>query len=268
MINDNNIVYIYTLSDNLGKVRYVGKTKYPKRRLKDHITESKKNKTNYKNRWINSLLNINEIPILEIVDEVSNKEWQFWEQFYIQLFKSWGYKLTNATIGGDGTGHGIHNINYGKKLTSEHKMKCSIKLRGESNPFYGKKHSPYVMKKFYKSVTQYSLDGDIIKVWDSIKDAESTLGIHSISSVCNSKILSAGGYIWRFTKEDNPKKIEKIKKYRKSVNQYDLNGNFIKRWNSVSEAQKTLKINHISKVCNQYLSYKSSGGYIWSYDDV
>jgi hypothetical protein len=260
MNNDN--VYIYTLSDNLGNVRYVGKTKYLNKRLKDHLYESKNNK-NYKSNWINNLLKANITPILEIIDVVPNDEWVFWEQ----LFKTWGFKLTNLTIGGNGTGHGIHNINYGKKLTNEHKMKCSIKLRGENNPFYGKKHPPEIMKKFYKSVTQYSLDGEIIKTWNSIIEAETDLKIHSISSACNGKLLSAGGYIWRFTEKNNPQKIIVTKKYRKSVNQYNLDGAFVKKWNSVSEAQKALKISHISKVCNNYLSHKSSGGYIWKYDE-
>lgn len=49
----------------------------------------------------------------------------------------------------------------------------------------------------------------------------------------------------------------------KRVKQYDLNGNFIQEFNTVEEAQRTLKINHISCVCLG--KRKTSGGYIWKY---
>lgn len=51
----------------------------------------------------------------------------------------------------------------------------------------------------------------------------------------------------------------------KKVNQYDLQGNFIKTWNSISEAQKKLKINNISRACIKLKN--TSGCYIWRYVD-
>jgi hypothetical protein len=47
------------------------------------------------------------------------------------------------------------------------------------------------------------------------------------------------------------------------VYQYDLQGNFIKCWDCVSDAQRDLKINHISEVCNG--TRKKCGGYVWRY---
>lgn len=38
-----NQTFIYTLSDYNGVVRYIGKTDNPKRRLREHLYESKKN---------------------------------------------------------------------------------------------------------------------------------------------------------------------------------------------------------------------------------
>ena len=49
----------------------------------------------------------------------------------------------------------------------------------------------------------------------------------------------------------------------KKVRQYDLNKNFIKQWNSIQEAQDTLKITNISAVCRK--KQKSAGGYLWEY---
>lgn len=53
----------------------------------------------------------------------------------------------------------------------------------------------------------------------------------------------------------------------KKVNQYDLEGKFIKIWSSIVEASKKLNIKHsgICSCCDG--TYKTSGGYIWRYAD-
>lgn len=51
----------------------------------------------------------------------------------------------------------------------------------------------------------------------------------------------------------------------KKLNQYDLNGNFIKTWNSQKEARKVYGKIHASECHNGTL--KSSKGYIWRYVD-
>ena len=50
------------------------------------------------------------------------------------------------------------------------------------------------------------------------------------------------------------------------VNQYDINGNFIKQWKSIKEAKKELHLEnaHISQVCQE--QRKTAGGFIWKYD--
>lgn len=52
-------------------------------------------------------------------------------------------------------------------------------------------------------------------------------------------------------------------KYRqqKRVNQYDLEGNFIKTFESV----KSTGVNNVSKVCSG--QYKQAGGFVWKYED-
>lgn len=57
---------------------------------------------------------------------------------------------------------------------------------------------------------------------------------------------------------------------RKPVIQKDLNGNFIKRWNSIIEAGKTLNINraNITSCCKKNGTYKTAGGFIWEYDNL
>lgn len=49
---------------------------------------------------------------------------------------------------------------------------------------------------------------------------------------------------------------------RKKINQYDLKGNFIKEWESISEASK-----HVKGDINSFLrgKQKQAGGFIWKY---
>ena len=53
----------------------------------------------------------------------------------------------------------------------------------------------------------------------------------------------------------------------KKINQYDLNGNFIKLWHSTMDIERELKIKHdsISNCCKHKKSYKTAGGYKWEY---
>ena len=53
----------------------------------------------------------------------------------------------------------------------------------------------------------------------------------------------------------------------KRVFQYDLNGNFIKKWDCISDAVRALKIDggRITKCCQHKEYYHSAGGYIWEY---
>lgn len=55
------------------------------------------------------------------------------------------------------------------------------------------------------------------------------------------------------------------KQQRKKVVQYDLNNNFIKEWDSITEVNKKLKINNttIGQCCKG--ERKTAGGFIWRY---
>lgn len=99
-------VNIYTLENSItSEIKYIGKTEKPlPRRLSLHIALSKKTKVSARHliNWIKSLLIENTSPKIELLDIVPENEWQFWEKHYISLFRSWGFDLTNETIGGDG----------------------------------------------------------------------------------------------------------------------------------------------------------------------
>ena len=69
----------------------------------------------------------------------------------------------------------------------------------------------------------------------------------------------------RSLKEKGIKKIVDYKKRQKKVLQYDLEGNFIKEWESISSASKCLKIHKIWEVCNN--KRHKAGNYYWRYKE-
>lgn len=93
-----NSTFIYTLTDpKTGLVRYVGKSNNPQKRVLRHIREAitRLDRKDHKNNWVRSLLNENNKPILEIIDEVPKNDWQQWEIYWHNQLKEWGFELTN-----------------------------------------------------------------------------------------------------------------------------------------------------------------------------
>lgn len=99
-----NKILIYYLSDPIsGEIRYVGQTsKTLEERLKIHLRDANYKKNNRRVSWIKSIVKKGFIPRIEFIEEVNCEEWQFWEMYWIEQFKAWGFNLTNGTKGGDG----------------------------------------------------------------------------------------------------------------------------------------------------------------------
>ncbi len=99
--------YIYIIdAEPYSDKYYIGlTTKTLKQRLAIHKGERNK-KSTVKNNWINKYLkhlNISELEVIHNSDiNLLIKDLQYWEMFYIALFKSWNIQLLNYTNGGDG----------------------------------------------------------------------------------------------------------------------------------------------------------------------
>lgn len=102
---------IYVLVDPYTEhVRYVGLTmRSLHQRLNGHISssrklkESKQSKNTHKINWINGLLEKESRPIIkQIESNLSREEACEREQYWIQYYKEKGFKITNATSGGEG----------------------------------------------------------------------------------------------------------------------------------------------------------------------
>ena len=94
---------IYALTDpRNGKIRYVGKSNDTYLRLKSHMSEARRNSGTHRLNWLRQLLNLSLDPILTILEEVEDEDWQDRERYWIAYGRSVGWPLTNATAGGKG----------------------------------------------------------------------------------------------------------------------------------------------------------------------
>lgn len=134
-------------------------------------------------------------------------------------------------------------------------------------------------KNAKKAVVMLSLNGEYIDEFESAADAERKTGISSacISSVCR-KIRSTTKNFRFMFKDEYEKTKENITPYKKkkrrnsrSIIQLSLDNKlYIREWESITDIQKDLNINNISRVCNG--KQQSAGGFRWmfkkDYDDL
>jgi hypothetical protein len=59
-------------------------------------------------------------------------------------------------------------------------------------------HNIGLIKTFKRKIGQYNLEGDLIKEYNSIVNAEKELGIQTIKNVLCNKQKTAGGFIWKY----------------------------------------------------------------------
>ena len=119
-------------------------------------------------------------------------------------------------------------------------------------------------KNKIKTVFQYNLNGKFIRKWSNgLSEIETKLGISKscIISCCNGRNKSAGGYMWSYIYKEIIGQYKNLS--ANVVVQCSLDGKFIKLWDSITEAQKSLNISHISDCCRG--KCKTNGGYKWMY---
>lgn len=85
----------------------------------------------------------------------------------------------------------------GRKQSKETIEKRVSKLRNKQLSDFHKKK---ISEGKYKTILQFTLDGEFVKEWSSGKEISEVLGFSKgiISMCCNGKRKQAYGYIWRF----------------------------------------------------------------------
>lgn len=238
--------FIYKIWNDVNDKIYIGQTITTiEQRFSSHKSCCKNLK--YKNHIYNAMRLIGvehfyikeECKVKNKSKEIMRKNLDIMEKNYIQKYKNLNIILYNMTDGGDHIDDGYFN----------------------------------------KPIIQYSLDGSIVRKYNSIAEAaiENNISYSTISGCCNKSHFTSIGYIWRFQNDlltlDDLKTINSHNngfRIKKNIDQYSLDGNFIRTYNSISEASKDNNINcgDICACCKNKIRF--AGNYIWRYsgDDI
>jgi hypothetical protein len=119
-----------------------------------------------------------------------------------------------------------------------------------------------------KRVCQISLDGKLIKIWDSATEASNELGVclSSLSNVCYGKKIrkngngskTAGGYVWVFEKDYDSCKDYSVNRPRQNMGHganivllLSDDGDIIQEFYSINEASRELEmsVEGVRKIC-------------------
>ena len=192
---------IYCVTCLLNGKMYFGQTVHSvKRRMVGHIYSAQRGSDHKFHRAIRKYGEENFLVEEVMFVEAPTKEKLKAKLDYIEirLIKRFDTKKSgyNSTWGGEGA--------LGAERSEETKRKISLSRIGEKNPFYGKKMSSESKRKMLDSkgippIVQFSLKGEVIKVFSNIEDIKKVL---SVSKKCVRKHIRNGipykGFIWNY----------------------------------------------------------------------
>jgi hypothetical protein len=144
---------------------------------------------------------------------------------------------------------GENNPFFGKRHTEEVKEEQSLRVAGTSHPMWGKKHNDITIEKIKKkinsyvdkekiiklskernskSVIQFTLGGEFIQEFSSIKEASQTTGCSEsiIGKCCRGYIKNPRSFIFKF-KDNNSLELKNSYKI-KIGDDFELGGSFYK----------------------------------------
>lgn len=203
-----------------------------------------------------------------------------------------GRKLTEsqlAAVRRPRTPEIIKNISNGLKgrvFSEVHRKNISLATKGRPAHNKGVSPSEETIKlnkenqPNRREVLQFDMDGNLIKEWKSISDANRAFKGKGFPGGCLSgKQKTAGGFIWKYKdglppneRKGGPAKGRTSKNKGKlytsgtrPVLQFDLNGNFLRRFISCSEAEYHFPCKGINSCCHK--NQQTAGGYRWKFED-
>ena len=245
--NKNEIMIIYKTTNKLNDKIYIGQDKNNNTHYFGSGKKLQKAIKKYgKENFTKEILE-------ECVDESHMNEREvYWILFYNSQDREIGYNISDGSKEGDRkigqniAKNGIYNHwveKYGKEEADKRHEEWRLKIS---------KFQQYKLKNGWKHSDE-----------TKEKISQSRLG-KKLSEETKNKM-----------RKPKPKgfseKLSQIKKgistgpskRRKEVEQLDLNGNFIKSWESITKVEKELKIYNINAVCKG--KQETAGGYKWQY---
>lgn len=251
---------IYCISNS--KYFYIGQSVDIYRRWNKHRWELKNNK--HKNQIIQNVYNLYmetdpfEYAIIKetVPEELNKLEKEFVIEYHYKFPNKRCMNIADPEkcyTSNPNTRQKISMTMTGKSLSEETKAKMSKSRKGQIHEWSRKK------------MAQLDLEGNLIRVWDSIKDAEKNLGIsiHKKNKLC-------GNFQWQPYEEwlENPKgKVQHKHNITDTVKQYDLQGNLLNEWKSPKDAVEGTNTSSSALSACLNGKGKTAGGFLWSYGE-
>lgn len=238
------MIVVYKLINKLNGKFYLGSTKNYNIRRADHIRELNENKHHcirLQHAW--NKYGKNSFKF-KIVEKCNIKNLLKREQHYLDTLKPYndkiGYNISPNACGGF----------------------RGMSRKGIKSKYPSKRALP---------VHQYNLDGSFVREWKSGTEILQKLGFPVYAMLNKPRSLkkelrSIKGYIWCYANK-HPKIYKNYHDdvIKKPILQFSKEGNFIKEWPSISDAQKALNIKGIWNSANNYKGEKTCKGFLWKY---
>jgi hypothetical protein len=216
---------------------------------KVYLGKTKNNRyNNHKSRFGDSI----KYTVIDEIESLDKEDWKPLESYWILQFKVWGFNVLNKNKGGGGPSY----------LTDEQKKNYSYpKTQPFINSVIGKsKNYPESRNKnISKSLKGYKQTKEHIK-----KRTKNLKGKPNIKN----QTPKPEGFGEKISQKLKGKKIPSISK---PILQYDLEGNYIREFGSITEAcyitfNDISKNPNITKCCKGKI--KTAYGFIWKYKIV
>lgn len=163
----------------------------------------------------------------------------------------------------------ISEANKGRKISEELRLKLIKTNTGikRSDEFKNK-----LKLNHKRPIIMLDLEGNFIKEFEYVSDAAAFLGVSQnnyINDQLSGKRKTCKGYQFILKEKYNPTKNYRIGRGNTiSINQYDLDNNFIKTFMSFMDAERELGIKYANSSINACCKgkYKQACGYKWKYN--
>lgn len=272
---------IYKILNTKNGKFYIGSSKNMNVRCRGHRTKLRNN--THGNSHLQSSWNKykEESFIFSTIEECNEDILEQREQFYINRTNACNNKIGyNKASNVERTSGYKWNKESRKKLSESKKgkkihpntlralTKANKKRKYKKGVKLSKESIEKGLRKKSKPVLQYDLNGDFIKKWDHafLVLREFNVKRSKVLSCCKDKNGKSLGFQWRYVTENYPLKIKPYKRnaIRKKILAYDLNGNFIKEYDSIIDAKRELNLNNSGSI-NDCISGKrfSSKNRMW-----
>jgi len=252
---------IYLIINLVNNKFYVGSAKNIWSRKLGHLRDLKNNK--HKNSYLQNSYNKYGLQyfIIVLLEKVeSENDLIIREQYWIDTLDA-----TNKDI--------AYNIcptaesTLGRHHSEETKIKMSKSMKGIKRTVEGKRN---ISLSQSKPIIQCTIDGRYIKEWESAVYVSKVLNLSqtNISRACLHNNNYAHNYLWFFKSEYEQKdfNISKfIPNIGKRINQYTLDGQLIKTWDTYKDIiiNSNIRTTYLLGCCEG--TYKSHKGFIWKY---